>query len=248
MLKAKKNILYCCLLLTHIAHAIEKDEIKKSNNLIIALSAGPAWENAGQTQTFYLQPSIENTYAANHHIQTIFNGEIFVGSQHHLHEDYQGQLGITVAGISKVSMTGQIWNDADPMFNNFNYAYTLQNTRLAVQGQLLKDCKFYKIQPYLNLSLGISFNHAYNYRSLPLLYESLPAPNFTPHTSASFSYTVGAGIQRKLNKSLSAGVGYQFADWGYHRLGLAPNQTLGHGLVMNNFYTNSLLFNLTYTM
>lgn len=155
--------------------------------MIVTLTAGPAWENAGQTQTFYLQPTIENTYAANHNSATIFNGEIFVGGQRTLYENYQGQLGIAVAGINKASMTGQIWNDTDPMFNNFNYAYILQNTRLAVKGQLLKDCKFYQIQPYLNLSLGVSFNHAYNYRSLPLIYEALPAPNFTPHTSASFS-------------------------------------------------------------
>jgi opacity protein-like surface antigen len=250
MRDSKKNVLFSLLLLfTHMAHALEKDNADDtSKSLIVTLSAGPVFGKGGQTQTFYLQPFIENTYAANHRAQTIFDGEIFVAGQHHLYKNFQGQLGVAVAGLSKVSIGGQIWNDADPVFNNFNYAYTLQNTRLAVKGKLLADYNFLKTQPYLSLGLGLSFNHAYNYRSIPLLYEVLPTPNFSPHTSVSFAYAVGAGIQHQLNKNLFMGIGYEFADWGYSRLGLAPTQTLGHGLIMNNFYTNGLLFNLTYAV
>jgi len=36
-------------------------EIFKSSGVVI-LSVGPAWENAGHTQTFYLAPNIEKTY------------------------------------------------------------------------------------------------------------------------------------------------------------------------------------------
>lgn len=32
---------------------------------VATLSLGPVWESAGNTQTFYLAPNIEKTYAAN---------------------------------------------------------------------------------------------------------------------------------------------------------------------------------------
>jgi len=39
-------------------------EIIKTSG-VATLSLGPVWENAGNTQTFYLAPNIEKTYAAN---------------------------------------------------------------------------------------------------------------------------------------------------------------------------------------
>lgn len=40
-------------------------EIFKSSG-VATLSVGTTWENTGNTQTFYLAPNIEKTYAANH--------------------------------------------------------------------------------------------------------------------------------------------------------------------------------------
>ncbi len=57
------------------------------------LSAGPVWENAGQTQTVYLTPNIVKTYAAEHTTHTLFDGEVFVGIQKELPKAFWGQIG-----------------------------------------------------------------------------------------------------------------------------------------------------------
>ena len=57
---------------------------------------------------------------------------------------------------------------------------------------------------------------------------------------------MGAGVQKALNNHWQVGVGYEFADWGKSTLGRSLGQTLNTGLSLNYFYTNGVLFNLTY--
>jgi hypothetical protein len=51
---------------------------------VITLSAGPAWADSGDTQTFFLAPEIEKTYSAAKNTSTLFDGEVFLGVQHSL--------------------------------------------------------------------------------------------------------------------------------------------------------------------
>ena len=55
-------------------------EVFKSSG-VATLSVGPVWESTGNTQTFYLAPNIEKTYAANHASHALVNGEIFLDIQ-----------------------------------------------------------------------------------------------------------------------------------------------------------------------
>jgi len=71
--------------------------------------------------------------------------------------------------------------------------------------------------------------------------------NFGNYTQISFTYTVGAGIQKVINSNWQAGVGYKFADWGQSHLNPAGGQTFGTGLSLHHLYTNGLMFNITYT-
>ena len=71
--------------------------------------------------------------------------------------------------------------------------------------------------------------------------------NFAAYTQTSFTYTLGAGIQKILTNHWQVGLGYEFADWGQSRLNRASEQTIGQGLSLSHLYTNGLVFNLTYT-
>lgn len=210
-----------------------------------SFSAGPVWESAGNTQAFYLTPDIEKTYVAHKSSHALFDGEVFLGAQKALTQTLQGQLGLAVGFTNNASLGGVIWDDADPLFHNFTYNYKIQHTHVAVKGKLLADAGFWLI-PWVSGSLGVGFNNAQGFHSAPTLFEGLPTPYFSSHTQATFTYTVGTGVQKALNAHWQVGAGYEFADWGKSSLGRAPEQTQNSGLALSHLYTNGVLFNLTY--
>ena len=48
---------------------------------VMTLSAGVAWANSNDTQTFYLNPEVEKTYSADKNTSALFSGELFYGFQ-----------------------------------------------------------------------------------------------------------------------------------------------------------------------
>lgn len=209
------------------------------------LSLGPVWGTSGETQTFYLTPTIEKTYSANKSNNVLFYGEFFAGLQKNLSQTVIGQLGLAVAASGDATALGVIWDDADPEFDNYTYSYKIQHTHLAVKGKLLKDMGFW-VMPWIGGSLGIGFNKDYSFINIPTIFEAIPNPNFTSHTQTAFTYTLSIGMQMALDMNWQVGAGYEFADWGKNRLGRAQEQTLNTGIALNHFYTNGLMFNLTY--
>ena len=212
---------------------------------VSTLSAGPVWEQAGKTQSFYLTPEIEKTYAAHQSTNALANGELFIGMQKKLSTSIQTQLGLAVAATSDASLSGLIWDDTDPRFANHSYRYKIQHSHVAVKSKILMD-KGYWLTPWISGSLGVGFNSAHAFQNTPLIYEAIVNPNFASHTQTAFTYTLGAGVQKALNQHWQVGVGYEFADWGKSQLGRAAEQTLNNGIGLNHLYTNGILFNLTY--
>ena len=209
------------------------------------LSAGPVWANPGKTQTFALTPKIIKTYVANRASKALASGELFAGMQKNFPKNTQVQLGLAIAASSNANLSGAIWDDADPEFNNYIYSYKIQHTRVAVKGKVLVDNGFW-LTPWVSGSLGVAFNNAHAYSNTPTIFQAVENPNFASHTRTSFTWTLGAGVQKALNNHWQVGVGYEFADWGKSQLGRAAQQTLNKGPYLSQFSTNGLLFNLTY--
>jgi opacity protein-like surface antigen len=210
---------------------------------VTAVSLGPVWGHGTRTQTFYLTPEIIKSYVGQNSNNAIFDGELFFGVQRD-YPTFQGQLGFAVAATSDAHLSGIIWDDADPMFDNYSYRYRVQHTHFALKGKLLADRGYWLI-PWISGSIGVAVNTAHAYREMPLIFEALPTPNFGAHTQASFTYTAGAGVQKQMTQNWQVGVGYEFADWGQSRLNRAAGQTLNSGLRMKHYYTNGVMFNLT---
>ncbi len=230
-----------------IAGTMGPTETPKDWAWVGAISAGPVWENAGQTQTFYLAPNIIKTYAALNTTHVLADGEIFLGVQKQLPKRLQAQLGLAVSTASNAKLSGYIWDDADSTFNNYNYSYEIEHTHIAAKAKLLIDRGHWFI-PWLSGSLGVGFNRSRNFQSTPLISEAVAIPNFASHNETSFVYTLGAGIQRIFNQHWQVGAGYEFADWGQNQLSRASGQTLNTGLSLNHLYTNGVLFNVTYVV
>lgn len=223
----------------------------RAYSYVATLSAGPAWGSGGQTQTFYLQPNIIKTFTTTRTSTVLADGELFLGLQQALMDPFDGQLGIAVATTSDATLRGNVWDDADPLFNDFTYSYHVSHSHVALKGKLIREANspspwFEGVKPYLSGSVGVGFNRASAFALTPLIFEAVPFPAFTSNSTTTFTYTVGAGIQRVISDNWQVGIGYEYADWGKSQLAIAPGQTMGSGLSINHLYTNGLMFNLTY--
>lgn len=220
----------------------------KTIPIVITISGGPAWANVGKTQTLYIQSDIENTYAASKKTKILGTGEVFLGLWHTLGEYFDGQLGIALSASSKVKPSGQIWEDADAEYNNFNYSYSIKHSRVGLKGKLIthKNPVISFIQPYISGSVGIGFNRAYYYQTTAIIPEAVEMPGFSDNSTKALSYTLGAGIQTSFYRHWQIGLGYEFANWGKNHLGCAPDQTINSRLQLKHFYTNELQFSLSF--
>lgn len=212
---------------------------------VITLSLGPAWYGSGNSQTLFLQPDIQKKYVANDSSAAFVNGEFFLGLQHALNSNLKGQLGLTVAASSNARLDGDIWEDSDPDFNNYFYTYKINHAHIAVKGKILADMGV-EVQPYVSASAGVGLNQAHNFTITPKIFEEVPAPLFGSHTTTSFAYTVGTGLQKPIKEHWHISLGYEFSDWGKSELSRAPGQTLNRGLHLTHLYTNTAQLSLSY--
>lgn len=212
---------------------------------VVTVSVGPAWSHSQTTQTILLEPDVKKTYASNNGSSSLIDGEIFLGLQQPLHSKIDGQLGVAVAGASNSNLSGDVWEDGNRKFNNYVYKYNINHGHVAIKGKLLSYIQEH-YQPYISGSLGVGFNHAYDFSLSPKIYEEVPAPLFQANTTTAFTYTLGIGVQKHINANWQVGLGYEFADWGQSHLGAASGQTIGHGLSLSHLYTNELQLSLTY--
>jgi opacity protein-like surface antigen len=215
------------------------------NHFVVTLSGGPLWENNHQAQTVYMSPDILKIYTAKNSTETLATGELFLGIQHPLNPKLQNQIGLSVATMSSAKVSGDIWDDGDSQFNNYTYQYFIKHFRVSVREKLLMDWG-YTIYPWVSASVGIGFNRSYQFSSTPTISEALPTPYFPNYTQTAFTYSLGFGFQRLLNKNWQLGIGYEFADWGKNKLAQAQGQTLSTSLSLPHFYTQTVLINITY--
>lgn len=218
------------------------------SNYIITVSGGPIWNTAGFTQTLYLQDGIVSQYNANKDLVTSGSLELFAGLERDINATFKTGLGLAVAGSGVTNVSGTIWQDADPTFNNFNYNYKINQLRVSVKGKLLaKDTPFVHIvQPYATVGLGVGFNRSYGYSETATLFQAIASPPFQSNTTTAFTYTVGLGVQKNINTHWQAGVGFELANWGPSSLAPAVGQTLNRGLSLNQLYTQELQFSISY--
>lgn len=212
------------------------------NQTLIGISAGPTWSSGNEKQTLNLQSDIVKTYTADSNSHVFPSAEIFVGWQlpfSLMQQSLLGQLGVSVASSDHAEMSGDIWEDADPDFNNFDYTYRVNRILAAVKGRLVGNCNRI-VEPYLSASLGVSYNRAYEFKINPDIVQEVPAPAFKSNTKASFSYTLGIGLQKTFTPQFQAAIGYEFSDWGKTQLSPAAGQTMNQGLALNHVYAQQL--------
>lgn len=215
------------------------------NHWVMAVSGAAVWASAGKTQTFYLTPEIEKTWLAEKSNRTLPQGELFLGIQRELSAQIILQGGLALVATGNMKLGGEIWDDADPQFNNYTYRYKINHSHVAAKAKILVD-KYPFVTPWISASLGAGFNRATNFSNTPVIFEAIATPDFAAHTTTALTYNLGLGIQKNLKNNLQLSLGYEFADWGQSHLNPAPQQTLNRGLALNHLYTNALVLGLAW--
>lgn len=218
------------------------------NHFLIGLSAGPTWISGNQTQTINLEPDVAKTYTGENGNSAFASVELLAGVQRSFvikQQPVLGQFGIAIVGAGNAELNGNIWEDADPMFDNFTYTYKVNHVHVAVKGRLVGNNSRF-LEPYISASLGVGFNHAYHFTMTPKISEEVVPPAFQSNTTTTFSYTLGIGLQKSFTSHIQAAIGYEFADWGKIQLARAPGQTVNQGPSLNHLYAQQLQFSLFY--
>lgn len=212
---------------------------------VVTLSLGPGWAAPGNSETFNLQSDIRKTYNVTSSGEAFPAGELFVGWQMPIGFNLLLQLGVEGEMAHNAQLTGTIWEDANPNFNNYNYSFDVNHSQIAIKGKLLSDVNMV-VQPYVSASIGYGNNNAHEFTISPKIFQEIPAPFFTDNSVSALNYAFGIGIQKAINPSFQLGVGYEFANYGKAQLSPAAGQTIGNGLSALHVFTNQLLFSATY--
>ena len=224
-------------------------EFPKRSNIskVTAFSIGPAWYRAGQSQTIWLQPDFSTRYVANMLQHTLTTGEVFLGLQGDFASQGLGQLGLAVVTATSARLQGDIWEVADPNFDNFVYQYKVAHTHLAAKTKWLFNHWSATVFPYLSASLGIAWNNSYDFATQALIFEALPVAGFQAQRKTALTYTLGVGVQKVFTRHWQLGIGYEFNDWGSSALGPIPEQGLNSGLSLSHLYLQQLQCTISYS-
>jgi len=234
-----RHIKYLLFLFSGLVNASAQD-IQK----VLSISGNIAWTNPGQTQTFDIVPDLNQTYydLSKTSLVSVFEG--FIGLQTALNANLDGQLGVVIVGAPEVYLNGNIEQEANPDFNNYNYSYKIQHTHVAAQAKLFYNSSL-PLSPYIMASLGAGNNKSYDYYQSSKLFEVFDQRLFNNDKTISFVYTLGAGFQSKLYQYIFFNIGYEFSDWGKSRVAPGYEQDNQNSIKLSHFYANQLQFGLS---
>lgn len=224
------------------------DDSDKGFSRLIMLSGGPAWQSAGETQTLTLQSVVQNTYYANKNTSALGSGSIFLALQRPFYKSIQGAIGVAFTGGGNARLSGEVWQDADSNYSNFNYAYNVSQFRIGLKARVVEtEPLFFKaFKPYLSGEIGGGANRSTGFKLTPTIDTAVLQPPFAANTVIALTYAFGIGIQSEIMPHIQASLGYEFANWGKNNLGSSEGQSTRARLGSSNLYVNGLQFSLLY--
>jgi hypothetical protein len=219
---------------------------------VVTISGGPAWSQPGENQLYIpnVQPASYDysRYIPKKETQTIGTGEIFFALQRNF-PALAARLGVAFAGSTPVTLNGTFAVDGMPLTT---YSYRVGHLRVAGKAVLI-GCPNYWVNPYVSTSVGAGFNSSTGFSTgTPVYISIIGTPTLVPfgfdsNTTTALSYTVGTGLNFKLNSNWEVGVGYEFASWGKSQLSRTPTVSdVVHMPELNNIYTHELQLSLSF--
>lgn len=212
---------------------------------IVTLSSGFARAQVHSSKwiTFGSYP---NSYIGRNHYDTEIDTGLFIGAETVFQQNWAWQIGANYFANHAFSEHGNVYEFADPEFNNLTYQYKIRSQRISIATQISR-AYCYIWHPYISASIGEAFNKAYSYKEYPVTSTDVPMIQpFANHSTQSFTYSAGFGVEVNVLEHLRLGVGYRFADLGNARLGVSPLQSDANTISNPHLYTNEVLAQISY--
>ena len=224
---------------------------------VLSLQGGYASIHAGKAERFIGTDFDLFTYRnASSGKSTGFIG-VFVGAEHALPWiSYPGvfmQAGVEYNYFGRIAINGLNTVGIQPQsITSYRYNYHFQTQQVLATLKLFAT-SYERFHPYGEVGLGAAFNHAGQYQATTINFGSLNlTPGFSNQNKTQFSYSLGLGVDRQVNKKIRVGLGYRYSNFG--------SSPLKNGrVVFNNYqfpvpfalghskaYANQLLARITY--
>lgn len=232
-----------------LATVSENDD--RTWHAVIAVGAGTSTlSNASQSHYFPIQNPVTDEffqYSANKSSETRTLFEGFLGTEWNFGPHWALQAGFDYNQASNFSSKGALIQGADlQSADTYSYRYSLKTRQLLLDGKLLYTIKE-RFHPYLLAGIGAAFNRADDYdTNVP--FNLTFTRVYKAHTTTSFSYAAGLGIDADITDHLRAGIGYRYADLGKVKLGDAVIDTtpVAGSLSQSHLHANEVLVQLTW--
>lgn len=219
-------------------------EVNKPHSMYAEINASLDWIRTNNTQIISLLPPFSDTYTGNQAYKVSGGFGVGAGIEREVNANLLWQLGLAANFNSAVQAHGVIVLFNDPNFDDFDYRYKVQSSRLVATGKLLGTYQ-QVFHPYVSGELGSAFNRSYGYTEIPRLATQPPKAPFKDNTLASFTWGVGVGVDMDISSNLRLGVGYQFSDFGRSCLGVSSAQATSETLTIVHLYDNQARVQLT---
>lgn len=173
-------------------------------------------------------------------------GGVFLGEEFNLFPNWSWQAGLAYYRLSTTGK-GDLTQGADAIStDHYRYHFDLVSNQILLENKFFTN--WYQIyHPYLSVGIGAAINHAYNYDTTVPPFLTF-TPMFANHTSTSFSYNAGLGVDVDIPCNWRFGIGYRFTDLGKVQLGSGVIDTtpITGTLSQSHFYNHEVLAQLTY--
>jgi opacity protein-like surface antigen len=243
----------CCVVLSHssvYAAPLLNWDLLQNYHPIVTFSAGAAFVN-DVSQSKNIPPHdgvlsfFNYAYHTEYQTQAIYGATI--GTEMYANKQWSLQTGLSYYRLPNVVARGTVHQGIDaPSSNTYSYRYAVIGNQILVEGKLLYNiCRYH---PYLSLGVGAAVNEMNNYSVNIQPPFTTFSNQFADHTTTSFSYNIGLGIDFDVAPNTRFGVGYRFADFGKAETGKAmiDNVPTTNKLTTEHVYAHEVLAQLSF--
>jgi len=157
-------------------------------------------------------------------------------------------LGLRYKYLFSNNIQGQVIQYSTAKYTNYDYKWRTDSNVLLAQGKL-NLTPFAQLLPYISGGVGVAFNRSASYSetALPDITPRI-SPSFGGNTQSQLAWTVGAGLDYRLNAAIILSAGYEFQYFGKIQSGPGTVEWVTERLMQSELQTNGALFSVTYVM
>lgn len=215
---------------------------------VVGLSIGANQASVFQNTIIDTIAPLQNTYTglSNHNTQVV--GGVFLGGETELSSQWRWQYGVQYLATDPFNVSGNVFQFSDPLYNNLNYNYYIQNYRVLAETKLFANFTT-RWHPYAIAAIGAGINKTYNYYEIGKTSADVPMTvPFMNKTATGLAYSLGLGLDMDLSNQVRIGVNYRWSDLGKASLGTTPLQDSTTTIHYSNFRANELLVEISYVV